>query len=501
MGIFEIFFSFILGVLAIRTFFWHLQNWQLREYRTDRMKARLKTVEGRWEIFSIWVFPGIFPRPKRSFRILLICTIFLFLNTFLFFIKTPHLSGIYWFFQESRFPLFFPLLIFERLIWLTVFVSVKLSEIPVKIRTKKLFKSTKKLLKRTPPNLVKIAIGGSYGKSSTKEILVHLLTQHFGAESVLYNPANQNNEIAIARMLQKNKRFLTTRTKKKKFVIIETGAYKRGELAQVCDFFQPDVSILTAIGNQHLDLFGSQRNIQLGKFELAQGAHKTVYFNADNHLLEEIFNSSTIEATPIAVSQAKAEKIRSYENRTTFKLYGEHFVLPWPGKFFVQNALLGLECAKEQGIPAKKLAQYLHTIPSLKRALNKTTHPQQQYTLYQDLYSANAQGVLSAIQHLQKSNGRRIFVSQPLLELGSDAQTSHQQIFEALKECDAEVYWLKDDFKKLGKQIIGPNFFALNPRQNTTIQILKILKKTLEKNDHVLIEGKIPKTIKQIFTT
>ncbi len=496
---FDILFSIIILLLGIRTLFWHLQNWQLREYRIDRMKSHFRTKDGFISILNLWFFNGILPRPKFTGRIFMIIGIFLLLffsfTVFLFYksilyysISNPPLK------PSIVFPLYFFFAFFvlsERLIWLFVFISVFISKLPVFISREILFLKAKKI-RESAKNLTVIGLAGSYGKSSTKEILVHLLNQEFGKRNVLFNPENKNNEVAIARLILNNKQFF--QEKKKRFLVIEVGAYHRGEIAKVCNFIQPQISIITGLNAQHIELFGSQKNIQKAKFEMAENTNKKVFFNRDNKLLSEIFEDNNIKATKIGLSETIIENIKSYPNKTTFKLYGENFTLPWPGEFFVSNALLALECARECGINRTKLPNLLKTIPPLDRALK--TEKFKNGTIFYDLYSANPNGVISAIKHLAQFKGKKIFISIPLRELGNKSEKVHKKIFQELFKIKAQVFWCKNDFSYLGKNICGKNFHQIS---KTNTSSLKKIIKTIEKNDAILCESKLPKFVLNLF--
>jgi len=495
----EIILSVLILFLGVRTLLWHLQCWQLREYRFDRMKAWLNTNDGK-SYFTPWFYPGLLPRPKRSGRIILILIIVfiitvLSLGSILLLLEVAKFYSVETHHPTLRFQQLLFVLLWERTLWLQVIVAVWVSKFPVWLGRKRLFNQAHNITSQVDRNsLTTIAITGSYGKSSTKELLVHLLKSEFGDDAVLYNPANQNNEVAIARLIKTNAKFFSPTNKTKRFFVAEAGAYRAGEIAQVCCFTKPCVGILTGLNQQHVELFGSFEIIENTKFELAEAAGKTVFFNADNEYLQQIFADREIKATPVPISIKAAKNIKGSPNKTEFEAYGQDFVLPWPGEFFVQNTLLALECAREQGVSVKNLAAHLKKLSPLERALNLSEHPQG-FTVLRDTYSANPDGVLSAIEHLKNFKGKRIFVSIPLRELGGHAETVHQQIFEALKDLGADVYWQKDDFADIGKQVLGDKFYLLEENFSD----FKHQIKSLKKNDVVLLESKLSKKVLDLF--
>lgn len=468
-------------ILGIRTTFWWIQNWQIREYRWDRLKASFTTKDGYKNLLNLWFFKGILPRPQKSGRVMMILGIFIFF------------SGILFNFNQNTnlLPLHLLAIIWERTIWLSLGISVLLSKIPVWIAQKILFHLAKNII-TTANNVTVVGITGSFGKSSTKEILVHLLKSKFGPNRVLYNPENQNNEVAIARLVLKNKVFFSPKNQQQKIFVVEIGAYRLGEIKRVCEFIRPHIGILTGLNAQHVALFGSQQNIQKAKFELAESASDKVFFNSDNNLLQEIFADRKIRATKIPISKSAAKNIKSEIDRTKFTIYDQDMVLPWGGEFFVHNALLAIEVAREFDLTPEEIKLSLWNLPPLSRALTTEKH-HSGATIIKDLYSANPDGVFSAIDYLEKFSGRKFFISIPLLELGKESTEIHIKIFQKLKNINAEIFWLKKDFGDLGCKTCGKNFHGQD------LQKLKDILKTLGKNDAVLLESRLPKNIVQIF--
>ena len=499
MGFLSIILSVIFLAIFVRTMFWHLQNWQLREYRLDRIRAYFSTNEGWKNIVNLWFFRGILPRPKFSGRIFLIILITFFLIAVDYFIAKNFAEFCQtggFFCDISRdfvnLEFFWKVLIYERFLWLFVWFSVLISAIPVNFKKKKLYSQVGEIIKSRGKNIKIIGITGSYGKSSTREILGHLLQKEFGKEAVLTNPENHNTEVSIARLIIKSREFFINPpnplsqggAEQKKFFVIEVGAYRKGEIKTVCDFLQPEIGIITGINNQHIALFGSQKNIVSGKFELAEAATEKVFFNADNRFLREVFLDKKIKAVPIGISRDSAKKLKSEVDKSSFEVYGKKFVLPWGGEFFVDNAILAIETAREAGCKVENIAKNLATLSPLEKALN-IKKEQNGGIILEDLYSQNPDGVMSAIDHLAKLKGRKIFVGKPLLELGKDSEKVHREIFEKLKEIKAEVFWAKEEFSDIGKSICGDRFHG-----NNNVKLLKF-RGNLKKGDGILFTGRV----------
>ena len=499
MSMFDSLLALGIFALGIRTAGWHLQNWQIREYRWDRVRAFFRTEGGRHALWNFWFFRGIFPRPKISGRVAMILAIFFAGSAFsivvahfiAFAVCAETVSNfcrnfveIYWIWIA---------IFWERTIFLTMGTAVLISKIPVWIGREILFFRVKKLMKNSK-NSLKIGITGSFGKSSTKAILAFLCDEFFGEKFVWKNPANENTEVAIARGILK---FCKN---KKQILIVEIGAYRRGEIAKVCGFLSPDFGILTGIGPQHLELFGSQKNIVAAKFELAEHASKKVFFPSDDSFLPKKFEEKNLRAEKIGVDSRSAKILKISHEKTEFEWRGERFVLPWGGKFFVRNAILAVEtflaiCEwAERGDFDENLrasAQILSKIQPLERALKIEDF--RGGKLLRDLYSANPDGVLAAIDHLAEFSGKKIFVGTPLLELGERAESVHRAIFEKLRDVGAEVFWMKSDFANLGQKICGKQFHEAD------LEELRATTENFCTGDAILCEGRLKNDILKLL--
>ena len=160
MNILKVILSIIFLALAVRTFFWHLQNWQLREYRWDRIKAYFSTGGGRKDLANLWFFRGILPRPKFSGRIILI--IFLTLLLVLADYWTDHyfakkcVAGTWWCKISRDFAnleFFWKVLIYERFLWLYIALAVFISALPVNFKKRKLYKKAREIIQNSKSGL------------------------------------------------------------------------------------------------------------------------------------------------------------------------------------------------------------------------------------------------------------------------------------------------------------------------------------------------------------
>ncbi|MBQ8910998.1 MAG: UDP-N-acetylmuramoyl-tripeptide--D-alanyl-D-alanine ligase, partial [Clostridia bacterium] len=124
-------------------------------------------------------------------------------------------------------------------------------------------------------NLKVIGITGSYGKTSVKYYLTELLSTKY---NVLMTPENFNTPMGVVRTVREHLSPLH------EIFVCEMGAKRRGEIKELCDLVHPERGVITAVGPQHLETFGSQETVRKTKFELARALPKgeKVYLNADS---------------------------------------------------------------------------------------------------------------------------------------------------------------------------------------------------------------------------
>lgn len=468
--------TLIAMALAVRTWLWWTHMWQRYGYRTDRLRDHSHTTLGQRKIWNLWFFDGILPRPQFTLRALMVLCLTAGFSTLVFGTLVYYTLLPYW----------VCIILIERLMWLNSYASVLLSKIFVQKKERQLYAKAKRIRKKMSEHITIIAMTGSYGKTSTKEMLVHLLQDLHGAPNVLYTPENANSEIAIARLIINHQYFFDPANTTPRYFVVEMGAYKIGEIAQMCDFVKPHHSFLIAVGTQHMALFGSQANIQRGKFEIAQNTSHTVWYNHDNTLVTEAFQTLVSRAEPYPVSVNDAKEIHTFPHKSTFVYNGQLFTLPWGGEFFLINALLCIRLLEYLKHDLSAMAKSLPQLPPLIRGLSTHTTTNGALVLL-DPYAASEHGVLAALDHLHKAKGTKVFVCIPLVELGRSRARVHKEIFEKLNAMQAYVFWMGPDYTKLGQNIIGERFYTKDD-----FNLYKKIVQNLGPEDAILLESRIP---------
>lgn len=263
--------------------------------------------------------------------------------------------------------------------------------------------------------LITIGITGSYGKTSTKYFLHKLLSVKY---NVHMTPGNFNTTLGVTRAVREGL------SPTHDIFICEMGARHLGDVKEICDLVKPKMGIITSVGPQHLETFGSVENVLYGKLELQQAVEKdgVCFINTDSEPLRNALPQLNGEIVPCGEGGSFEPKNISVSNR------GLSFAITAPdgeeqtfetrllGKANVQNLTLAIACAYRLGISLQQLAPAVRALQSVPHRLE--LKPMGNITLIDDAYNSNPQGAKMALDTLEMSEGCRVLVTPGLIELG-----------------------------------------------------------------------------------
>lgn len=256
-------------------------------------------------------------------------------------------------------------------------------------------------------NLKVIGITGSYGKTTMKECLAPILSEKY---NVLKTPENINTPVGVARLI------LEKLNEQTEILILEMGAYQKGDIQELCEIASPDIAILTGINEAHLEQFGSIENTIETKFEVVKFAKKnaTVVLNEENALVKGNFNKYVgsrkvlwYNTPPGAVTDSRVSLLGSYV----------------PAVLSACSLV-----AKELGLADGEINSGLGKIQPIPHRLQKIENTNG-VTVIDDSYNGNPAGVAEAIKVLAKFIGRRkIYITPGLVEMGAQTENVHRSI-------------------------------------------------------------------------
>ena len=522
--------SFFWYVRTARTLLFVLYLWQLKEYHIGRLFAYLKTTKGKRLFFhpfiagklallALWFFePGI------AFTLLLFLYIGetgLLVNavatkTFIlpvvtkktavlifsvFFVQSIFLAGTLLYFIDS---LFLALLFFD-VFSLVIGSLVVLLWQPYTIfqRNRIIKRATEKIKKLK--NLKVIGITGSYGKTSTKEFLAHILQKKF---VVLKTPEHKNSEMGITHTI------LYNLTDEHEIFVCEMGAYSRGGIKILTDIVQPNYGIVTGVNEQHLGVFGSRMNLfsAEGGGELVQSLPQNgvLVLNDDSKQLHELgpwlqlWNPSFANYVWCSTKTQKdffTKDVVITKDEVSFtmrKKDGEEAKakLPLIGRHNVENILLATAVATKLGMSMKEIEEALKDIPANVSSM-LLKKGKKGIEILDSSYSANPTGVFASLEHLKLWKGKKIVVMPSLIELGSASHEVHVKIGRKIGEvCDFAIITTSDEFSSLlrgakEKEMKEENMLLLENSKEIAEKIFALAKE----GDIVLLEGRVPSSL------
>lgn len=281
------------------------------------------------------------------------------------------------------------------------------------------------------PNLKIIGISGSYGKSSVKFFLDHILKSY---APTITPPGNMNNEVAIARFIRDAIKPDHT------YFICETGAYKKGEVALIWSIINHQYGFLTGLNNQHEALFWSLENAIETEVEIIDSLCKnkgTLYANRDNtyihtypfpthlHIVRYGIEHHDLDAQAHITVQTPDKTTFSYKYKKRNHIFETDLIAP----HMIQNLAWVIAFCLDQGVSLQHIQQHImHLAAHQKTGL---IYHIWSTILIDDSYNMNVDGVIAACKSLSIfTEKKKILIIDEIIELGHASIQSHEQLGE-----------------------------------------------------------------------
>lgn len=345
-------------------------------------------------------------------------------------------------------------------------------------------------------HLIKIGITGSYGKTSTKYILNTLLSEKY---NVLITPHSYNTPMGIVKvlrnMLQPNHQIF----------IAEMGATYVGDINYMCRFVKPKYGIITNIGNQHLETFGTLENIKKTKKELSDNIPSDGFcvYNLSNFESESVYNESKCEKVYIKINDedafVTAKDIVVDKNGTTFyiKIQGKKEFkvnMNLLGEHNIQNVLEAVALAYKLGVTVEQIKVGLSKLRPVKHRL-ELVELDKGAVMLDDSFNSNILGTKSALDVLGKFKQKnKIVITPGLIELGNREAIENLKFGKNISQVATKVYIVNAINRKIiMKGLLDNGFDEKNiVCVNTFNEAWEDVQKHLSKEDVILVENDLP---------
>lgn len=343
-----------------------------------------------------------------------------------------------------------------------------------------------------------IGITGSFGKTSTKHILAHVLARF---APTLATPGSVNTPMGIARVVRENL------TPHHKYFICEMGAYGEGSIKRLCDLAPPDAAILVTVGHAHYERFGSLDTVAKAKCELPEAAaakagwsvigsdvqdfEYTRNFIAENRRQVTLVGTREGDDMRIVETGQDADGIFA---KITWNGAPLTLTAPLFGLHHATNMVLAFATACRMGMDPVLVADALKTTPQIRHRL-EVIHQPSGAIVIDDAYNSNPAGFKSALEVLSLlgKNRRRILITPGMIELGTAHEAEHTKI-GAMAAVHADIF-LPVAPKRIGSMIAA--FKANAPHKPvvpcaTFAQAQDWLGENLRHDDILLMENDLP---------
>jgi UDP-N-acetylmuramoyl-tripeptide--D-alanyl-D-alanine ligase len=306
-----------------------------------------------------------------------------------------------------------------------------------RIGRKYVIEATEKLGRVKP---IVVAVTGSYGKTSTKAYIAHLLS---GNHQVLASPASFNNTAGLSRAINEH---LAPGTE---VFVAEMGAYGPGEIAEMCSWVKPSIGVITAIGPVHLERFRSLDRTTVAKAEILAGVQIGV-INADEPRLAPVGDALVARGGTLIRCSTKDETadvaVLARGEGLEVRVRGDGIASLETRPGFPMNVACAVGVAIALDTSAALIAKLMPTLPTPEHRLSVATSARG-VVIIDDSYNSNPLGAAAALELLVRRSdpgGRRVVVTPGMVEMGRLQR-------EANREFAAKASNVATDFLVVGR--------------------------------------------------
>ena len=329
-----------------------------------------------------------------------------------------------------------------------------------------------------------VAITGSNGKTTTKDMTASVLAQKYRTYKT---QGNYNNDLGVPYTML----HMPDDTE---VLILEMGMDHAGEIHFLSQLGQPDVAAITLIGEAHLENLGSRKNIAKAKMEIVDGLAKEgiLFVPADEDLLIDLIApiSQKVQTFGLGQGDLQAEIVNETSESTEFEINDASFIIPVLGGYNVKNALIAYGIGRYFGLSMEQIKNGLAQVELTK---NRTQWLQAKNgaKLLSDVYNANPTAMRLVLESFGRLTlpGRRIAVLADMLELGPDSSAMHASMAEAIVGFYDFVYLYGEQMQALANRLTELNvphaYFIPAQRQ----AFLEQVQKEIQPTDSVILKG------------
>lgn len=344
-------------------------------------------------------------------------------------------------------------------------------------------------------NIPVVGITGSYGKTSTKNIVNDILNVKFNSFAT---PKSFNTPYGLMNSINN---YLD---KFNDIFIAEMGAFKIGEIKQNCNLVHPKYGIITTIGDAHLETFGSKDNIVKGKFELIESLPRDglAILNKDDEYQVKYNIKNSVNVKWYGIDQEdvdlRAVNLKLTSKGTSFECIFKDdnkkykFQTKLLGKHNIYNILSGILLGHELGLSISELQRGVSSVKTIEHRLELKKYGN--INIIDDAYNSNPVGSKRALEVLELMDGLKIIVTPGMIELGEKQYELNYKFGEYISDvCDYAILIGESQTKPIKDALISKKYdnnkiFVLNDVR----EAFPLMNKLASKDTYVLLENDLP---------
>ena len=327
-----------------------------------------------------------------------------------------------------------------------------------------------------------IAVTGSVGKTSTKNLIASVLEKKY---TVLKTQGNLPTTIGLSLTL--------LNYQEEDVIVLEMGMNTFGEIRTLTHIAKPTIAVITNIGTSHIGNLGSRENILKAKLEILEGLSGPILVNNDNDLLHDwVLNEEYSPVITFGIeeeSDYQAKDILYSTHGSRFMIGDEEYQIPVYGSAFIYNALVSLAIGMMLGVEKTDIKEALKSIPSEAHRMNVIQ--KKDITIIDDTYNANYDSVAFALEVLSSFSGRKIAVLGDILEMGDFSEEIHRKIGKLVVERKINyLITVGNDAWYINEEAMANGFDKEKSFHfNTNAEAITLLNNLLQKDDYVLVKA------------
>lgn len=369
------------------------------------------------------------------------------------------------------------LALFVIIVSYLVIYPMALLTMPLENLIKKYYENEARSILKDMNNLIKIGITGSYGKTSTKNIINDIISDDL---YTLITPASYNTPMGITRTVREMLKPVH------EVFVCEMGADKVGDISYLMEFVKPKYGVVTSIGPQHLNTFRSMDNIINEKMQEIEmlPADGVGFINIDNEYINDYKIKNNCKVVTVGIenedADLRATDIKYTKDGSSFNVVINNkkykFKTSLLGKHNITNILIGIAIALELGIDIKKIVKNVSNVRQVEHRLE--VKKINNHTFIDDAFNSNPVGSKMALDVLSMMPGKRVIVTPGMIDLG---------------EKEDEIN------KEFGKYMVDKADYVLLVGEKQTQKILEGLKEASFNENKIIVFKNVREAFNYIY--